>query len=120
MLGTPADGGTSTPPARSLRTPTARLVLEEKGQDIDDFLLASETLIGRGVTNDIVLPEKSIAVRHARIVDEGAGYLLEALADEAHATRLEGMPLLPGRRAPLTDGDRIDLGSLTLRFETSY
>ncbi len=84
---------------------------------MDDFLLASETLIGRGVTNDIVLPDRSISTRHARIIHDADGYALENLAETAGATTLNGAPVPPGQPAPLKDGDRIGLGNLTLRFE---
>jgi pSer/pThr/pTyr-binding forkhead associated (FHA) protein len=104
-----------TPPSRVLRSQVARLVLTEDGDDVDDFLLASETVIGRGVTNDIVLPDRSIATRHARIVRDGDGYALETFGDSV--TRLNGVPLEPGQPTPLQEGDRIGLGNLTLRFE---
>ena len=110
-------GGSSVaPPARVLRPRAARLVLTDAGQDVDDFLLASETLIGRGVTNDIVLPDRTIATRHARIVRSQNGYALEALS-ETERTRLNGHPVAPDELTALQDGDRIDLGGLTLRFE---
>lgn len=106
--------GSSTPPARILRPRTARLALLENGQEVDDFLLASETVIGRGVTNDIVLPDRSIATRHARLTHDGSGYTLEAL-DEA-ATLLNGLPVVPGAPMPLKEGDILRLGNLELRF----
>jgi len=93
----------------------ARLVLVDHGQDIDDFLLASETLVGRGVTNDVVLPDRSIATRHARIVRDGAGYAVESLA-EAAITTVNGIRvgLEP---VPIASGDRIGMGDLGFRFE---
>ncbi len=111
------DSVSDAPPSRVLRSRAARLVLTEGGEDVDDFLLASETVIGRGVTNDIVLPERSITTRHARIVRDGDGYALENLEAAANATTLNGQPLAPGEPIPLKDGDRIGLGSLTLRFD---
>lgn len=109
-------GGVSdTPPARALRSQVARLVLTEDGDDVDDFLLASETVIGRGVTNDIVLPDRSIATRHARIVRDGGGYALETFGDSV--TRLNGVPIETGQPTPLKEGDRLGLGNLILRFE---
>ena len=104
------------PPIRSIRARTARLILTDKNQDVDDFLLASETVIGRGVTNDIVLPDRSIATRHARIASDGVGYTLESLGNAV--TTLNGMSMPAGHAEPLKDGDRITLGDLHLRFES--
>jgi pSer/pThr/pTyr-binding forkhead associated (FHA) protein len=104
------------PPIRSLRARTARLILTDKNQDVDDFLLASETVIGRGVTNDIVLPDRSVATRHARIASDGVGYTLESLGNAL--TTLNGMSMPAGHSEPLKDGDRITLGDLHLRFES--
>ncbi len=108
--------GSSTPPRRVLTPRTARLMLLEGEEVVDDFLLASETVIGRGVTNDIVLPDRSIATRHARIVHNGEGYAIELLNDTANA-RLNGLPLLPNFPTGLRDNDAIELGTLKLRFE---
>jgi len=102
--------------ARTSHGKTARLVLLDDDQEFDDFLLASETAIGRGVTNDVVLPDRSIATRHARIVHDGDGYMLQALPDAA--TTLNGVSVTPGKPIPLADGDRIGIGNLSLRFES--
>lgn len=123
-LRSPADssvgsvGSLPSTPRRSLRAQTARLVLLNGDQAVDDFLLASETVIGRGVTNDIVLPDRSIATRHARIVNNGDGYALEAVAERPAVTLLNGQPLTPGYPEPLKDTDRIVLGEIVFRFES--
>jgi pSer/pThr/pTyr-binding forkhead associated (FHA) protein len=107
----------SGPLPRKLQVRAARLVWMEAGKDKDDFLLASETVIGRGVTNDIVLPDRSIATRHARIVHDGTGFYLESLRSDSAPTVLNGLELLPGHPAPLRQGDRIAIGNVLLRFE---
>lgn len=107
--------GSSSPPSRLLRPHTARLVIMEGDQDVDEVMLGSETLIGRGVTNDVVLPDRSIATRHARILNDGDGYTVECLSDSA-LTALNGIRLSAHRPAALKDGDRIGVGDLTLRF----
>ena len=107
--------GSYVPPSRPLRARTARLVLLADDQDLDDFLLASETLIGRGVTNDIVLPDRSIATRHARILHDGDGYALESLSQSV--TTINGIPLLQNQPTRLTNSDHIGLGGLALRFD---
>ena len=107
----------SGPVPRKLQMRAARLIWVEAGRDKDDFLLASETVIGRGVTNDIVLPDRSVATRHARIVHDGDGYQLESLRSDSAPTMLNGLALLPSHPAPLKQGDRITIGCILLRFE---
>ena len=107
----------SGPRPRKLHVRAARLIWIEGGQDKDDFLLASETLIGRGVTNDIVLPDRTVATRHARIVHDGSEYMLESLRSDSAPTLLNGLALLPGHPSPLKHGDRIVVGDVQLRFE---
>jgi len=116
VIGRLGDRETQSPnPPITLSPPPARLVLTDGAQDIDDFVLASETIIGRGVTNDIVLPDRSVATRHARLV-RGEPYTVEAL-DARGLTLLNGSPISPGEARPLKSGDRIGIGTLTLRFE---
>ncbi len=107
--------GSSSPPSRVLRPRTARLVIMEGDQEVDEVMLGSETLIGRGVTNDIVLPDRSIATRHARLINDGDGYLLECLSESA-TTTLNGTHIAAQKPTILHDGDNIGLGDLTLRF----
>ena len=107
----------SGPYPRKLQIRAARLVWMEGGRDRDDFLLASETVIGRGVTNDIVLPDRSVATRHARILYEGGGYVVESLRSDSAPTLLNGMAILPGQPARLNHGDRIVIGNVQLRFD---
>ena len=81
-----------------------------------EHVLASETLIGRAVTSDIVLQDPGVATKHARIISpDPATYYLEPLAD-AQETLLNGLTVAPGRRTLLNDGDEIILGRLTLQF----
>ncbi len=90
----------------------ARLV----AADGEAHVLASETLIGRAVTSDIVLADPSVSTKHARIVSpDAATYLLEDLGGEA-GTTVNGRALPPGRRLPLADGDVLRLGSAEMRF----
>jgi predicted component of type VI protein secretion system len=107
--------GSSSPPSRRLRPHTARLMIMEGEQDVDEVMLGSETLVGRGVTNDVVLPDRSIATRHARLLNDGDGYTLECLSDSA-LTALNGIRLPAHKPTALKDGDHIGLGDLTLRF----
>ncbi|HLJ54558.1 MAG TPA: FhaA domain-containing protein [Chthonomonadaceae bacterium] len=107
----------SGPFPRRLHQRAARLVWTEGGADRDDFLLASETLIGRGVTNDIVLPDRSVATRHARVIFADGVYLIESLRSDSAPTLVNGLAVMPGQPMRLRQGDRIVLGGVTLRFE---
>ena len=96
----------SAPPRR------ARLV----GPDGDAFVLASETLIGRAVTSDIVLSEASVALKHARIVaPDAATYFLEDLSGHSE-TRVNDRVLFPGQRLKLAPGDKLTFGAVEMRF----
>lgn len=90
----------------------ARLV----GPDGTLFVLASETLIGRAVTSDIILPDPSVATKHARIVAPDAStYFLEDLGSHAE-TRINDRVLFPGQRLTLSHGDTLIFGAVPLRF----
>ena len=90
----------------------ARLV----GLDGVAFVLASETLIGRAVTSDIILPDPSVATKHARIVAPDAStYFLEDLGSHAE-TRINDRVLFPGQRLTLSHGDTLTFGTVPLRF----
>jgi pSer/pThr/pTyr-binding forkhead associated (FHA) protein len=109
----------AAPPARPLRVRNARLALLREGEEIEEFLLASETSIGRGVTNDIVLPDRSVAMRHARILYDGQRYALETLNREA-MTLLNGTPVVATHPVLLQHDDRIVLGNQQLRFDAGH
>ena len=102
----PAASPSSAPPRR------ARLV----GPSGESFVLASETLIGRAITSDIVLPDPSVATKHARVVaPDAATYFLEDLSGHAE-TRVNDRVLFPGQRLKLTQGDTLTFGTVPLRF----
>ncbi len=90
-------------------------ILNSEGVVSDEYRIASETLIGRGITNDIVLADRSVSVKHARIIRKSGQFLLEALDPDS-------LPILNDREAPfessepLKSGDMIRIGSFTLRF----
>ncbi len=81
-----------------------------------EHVLASETLLGRAITSDIILDGPGVATRHARIISpDPLTCLLEPLS-AAHETRHNGRPVPMGRPAPLADGDTLLLGGVPLRF----
>ncbi len=108
-----ADARPATPSPSATAPPRrARLI----GLDGEPHVLASETLVGRAVTSDIVLADPSVSTKHARIISpDAATYTLEDLSGE-NGTRVNGRDLPPGRRLPLTDGDIVLFGSVELRF----
>jgi pSer/pThr/pTyr-binding forkhead associated (FHA) protein len=82
----------------------------------DDYVLGSDTLIGRGLTADFVLDDPSVSTRHARIVSaDPATYYLEDLGSE-HGTKINGHFLPPHQRALLADGDVVVFGTRVLQF----
>src|SRR5712675_2401406 len=69
------------------------------------------TTIGRSSFNDIVLADKSLSRRHARILRDGDGLSVEDL-ESRNGTYFNG-ERLTGARA-LSEGDRVTIGSCTL------
>jgi pSer/pThr/pTyr-binding forkhead associated (FHA) protein len=115
------DGIAQAPSQSAMRQPQIgesskpRLILSSREHETETYILASETIVGRGSTNDIVVPEKSVATRHVRII-RGKPFTLEAL-DREVTTLLNGSPLAFGTVSPLIPGDRIGIGPVTMRFE---
>lgn len=102
----PSAGEASGPPRR------ARLV-DARGLS---HVLASETLIGRGVTSDIVLDDPAVSTKHARIIaPDFATYYLEDLGSES-GSKINGIPVMAGRRTLLTPGDTLAFGGTEMRF----
>ena len=102
----------STPAPSPMPSRRARLI----GPDGVAFVLASETLIGRAVTSDIILPDPSVATKHARIIaPDAATYFLEDLSGHAE-TRVNDRVLFPGQRLTLSHGDHLTFGTVPLRF----
>ena len=108
----PASPPPSSAPPSSAPPRRARLI----GPDGEAFVLASETLIGRAVTSDIILSDPSVATKHARVISPDAGtYLLEDLSGHAE-TRVNDRVLFPSQRLPLTNGDILTFGAVQMRF----
>jgi pSer/pThr/pTyr-binding forkhead associated (FHA) protein len=90
----------------------ARLV----SQDGLEYVLASETLIGRAITCDIVLDAPSVSTKHARIIaPDLATYYLEDL-DSDRGSAINGRLINSRQRSLLADGDILTLGEASLRF----
>ncbi|HET7244520.1 MAG TPA: FHA domain-containing protein [Streptosporangiaceae bacterium] len=81
----------------------------EQGQ-AGEYLLASNSVtVGRDPGSDVVLTDATVSGKHAKIeYCEGQWWL--QTADSAGPTWVNGQPVEPGRRLPVTDGDRLRFG----------
>ena len=81
----------------------------EQGQ-AGEYLLASHSVtVGRDPGHDIVLADSTVSCEHAKIeYCEGQWWLQPA--DSAGPTWVNGQPVEPGQRLPVTDGDRLRFG----------
>jgi len=106
----PTDAPAPLPAALPSRR--ARLI----GPDGEVYVLASETLVGRAVTSDIVLSDPTVATKHARVIaPNDTSCTLEDLGSE-NGTRVNDRLLPTGRRLPLSDGDVILFGHYEMHF----
>jgi len=78
--------------------------------EIGDFIT-----IGRDLANQLILPDDSVSLRHARIEKKPKGYLLRDLRSR-NGSHLNGTRVL---EAIVTDGDRIRLGETELVFSST-
>lgn len=81
----------------------------EQGQ-AGEYLLASNSVtVGHDPGSDVVLTDPTVGGEHARIeYCEGQWWL--QTADSAGPTWVNGQPVEPGQRLPVTDGDRLRFG----------
>jgi ABC transport system ATP-binding/permease protein len=73
----------------------------------------AQILLGRRGGVDVLLPHAKVSLVHAHIERRGEGYFL---VDDGstNGTRLNGSALGGGQRAPLRDGDRVNIGDFGL------
>jgi len=90
-------------PYLTVRTPQARRV----------HALGPETVIGRGVTSNILLDDPRASKRHIEIKERAGRYLLKDLGS-TNGTYMRGLRL--SQEVSLQDGDEILIGSTTLTF----
>lgn len=87
------------------------------GEDGREHILASETLIGRAVTSDLVLEDPDAATRQAQVISpDPKTYLLEDLSGRG-TTRVQGRVLSAGERWRMSDGDLVVLANTPFRFQ---
>lgn len=77
------------------------------------YLEDAEVTIGRDISNQVVINDAEISRRHAHLIAQPNGYLLEDLGS-TNGTQVNGVPI--HGRHPLSDGDRIQAGRLDLRL----
>ena len=98
---------------RSNRMPV--LMAESTGEVYE--LSGGSCLIGRSPEADFTLPVQTVSARHARLSQYEDGWVIEDLGSKA-GTVVNGKAI-DGPQT-LFDGDRINLGGVTLRFYEDY
>jgi pSer/pThr/pTyr-binding forkhead associated (FHA) protein len=78
--------------------------------------LASEMLLGRALTDDILITGEGVSAQHARITVRGAHVYLEDL-DTPGGTRVNDEKIRPGDARALKPGDTIAIGASTFTLE---
>jgi hypothetical protein len=75
-----------------------------------EYLLASHSVtVGRDPGSDVVLIDSTVSREHAKIEYCEEQWWLQP-ADSAGPTWVNGQPVEPGQRVPVTDGDRLRFG----------
>ena len=98
-----------------LNRETAMLILQRGNQAGRSYPLdQAEIIIGRSPDCDIVLDDRQVSRRHARVFREGDRYLVEDLGSKNN-THLNGRDLIGV--TPLQDGDEIQIA---LRFKLAF
>ena len=76
-------------------------------------------IIGRSRECDIVLGDPNISRQHAELRPDGDGGWTVADLGSTNGVRVNGRPAGDQRKpTPVRSGDRIDLGTVDMRFET--
>lgn len=66
----------------------------------------------------IILSSKTVSALQARLVYQDETYLVENLS-RTNTTRVDGKPLRSGERHPLVEGNRIEMGPVTISYHRS-
>ncbi|WP_170113293.1 SpoIIE family protein phosphatase [Ahniella affigens] len=91
------------------------LIAEAGPQAGQKFVIAGQTVLGRGQFADLVISDLAVSRRHAEIEPVGNSWRLKDL-ESANGTRHNGKVLLAP--VPLLDGDTIELGQTRLRVRS--
>jgi pSer/pThr/pTyr-binding forkhead associated (FHA) protein len=91
----------------------AALIVRVAGQPDELFeIVGPETLIGRGPSCDLQLPDDGISREHSMVLAEGEAYTLEDL-QSTNGIKVNGKRV---RSTELGHGDEIELGQTRLIF----
>ncbi len=102
-------------PYQSQEDEVAMLILQRGGQGGQRWRLdRPEVIIGRSPTCDIILPDRQVSRRHARIFRQGDAYFGEDRGSK-NGTWVNGQPVR--EPVPLQDGDEIQIA---LRFKLAF
>lgn len=93
-----------------------KLVSDDNANRKDEYLLASDMVIGRSLGSDIRVEHSSVSRRHARIYRNGADYYIEDLGS-ANGTMVNDSDLHQNAPVKLRAGDRIRVGEVEFGFE---
>jgi transcriptional regulator with PAS, ATPase and Fis domain len=96
------------------RDENPRLLVGASGDARREHPLASDTVVGRDASCDIVIPDDSVSRRHALLRAETDGTWILIDLGSANGTYREGAPL--GLPIALRDGDRLRFGDAEAEF----
>jgi|GEM_PF-3071 len=92
-----------------------RLVMQDEAGNRRAYTLNEQfTGIGRNPNNDIVLPDRRVSGFHARIERDASGRFMLTDSGSTNGSRVNSQPITT---AELHDGDVIQLGGSSLRYE---
>lgn len=96
--------------------PSPKLVSDDDAMKNDEYLLASDMVIGRSLGSDIRVDHSSVSRRHARIFRDGSDYYIEDLGS-ANGTTVNDSGIHQNSPVKLRAGDRIRVGEVEFSFE---
>ena len=106
----------STPPSREPSAPLATFgVLAGPNQGEKLTVSLPVVSIGRGTQNELVLPDDSVSVVHARLEYGDGSWRLTDL-NSTNGTYVEGVRLAPEVPTPLADAATVRFGGVRLEF----
>jgi pSer/pThr/pTyr-binding forkhead associated (FHA) protein len=92
------------------------LIIKEYGKEARELRLSrGQVRIGRDPQSDVVLEDPGVSRSHAKILQEGAGYLLEDLGSR-NGTLLNRRKLPQKGNSPLRAGDVVQVGRSLIRL----
>ncbi|HTE86422.1 MAG TPA: FHA domain-containing protein [Dehalococcoidia bacterium] len=111
-------GGDGQPPADSQPAPAAQIEAIE-GVDTGRrwILQRADTSVGRSDVNDVVLADRTVSERHARLTRQTDGSYVISDNGSTNGTLVNGQPLTEAM--PLRQGDELRIGNIVLLFHDS-